>query len=67
MAITNLHELTPEEYATLRYAILEQLEGNEPQPYTDSATDHHPTIGIGFNLDVEGVRNAVLKNRVSEK
>ena len=61
MAISSLHTLTDEQYAKLRYEVMRQLEGYEPEPYTDSAKERYPTIGIGFNLDVKGVRDNVFE------
>jgi hypothetical protein len=66
MSIANLHTLTPAQFNALSYAILSKLEGNKALPYTDNATAHYPTIGIGFNLDVESVRNEVFDSIVIE-
>lgn len=61
MAISGLHTLTDDQYTTLRYWVIRQLENSRPEPYTDSARQHHPTIGIGFNLDDGDVRGSVFE------
>jgi hypothetical protein len=62
MAISNLHPWpgTRQEYEAQRLALFKRFEGNEAAPYYDTADERHPTVGIGFNLDVPGVRDLVF-------
>lgn len=57
MAI-KVRKLTDRQYQDLRYALIKGLEEVRTAAYDD---DHgNLTIGYGFNLEVENVRNAVL-------
>ncbi|MCK6406956.1 MAG: hypothetical protein L6Q60_13195, partial [Rhodocyclaceae bacterium] len=63
MPLTNLHELTADEYNARRRALLEQLEGYGEAPYFDSANPPLITIGVGFNINA---LNTDVRNRVFE-
>jgi Ca2+-binding RTX toxin-like protein len=59
MTINNLHTVpgTQQQYRTLRIDLMRVFEGESATPYYDeSQPRRHPTIGIGFNLDIPRVR-----------
>jgi Ca2+-binding RTX toxin-like protein len=65
MPIANLHPVAnAAQYNALRLAIIRLLEGDRPLAYYDNASQAaggpQPTIGYGFNLAVESVRNNVF-------
>lgn len=55
--------------------LLERLEGREPRPYVDTASERVPTVGIGINLRVNaniisvfnemGITSPVVKNALT--
>ena len=57
MAI-NITPLSEKEFYAKLAALIGQLEGKRERPYLDTAGI--PTIGIGFNLCIESIRNAVF-------
>lgn len=57
MAI-KVRKLTDRQYQDLRYALIKGLEEVRTAAYDDG--HGNLTIGYGFNLEVENVRNAVL-------
>ncbi|NOT12977.1 MAG: hypothetical protein HOP23_14270 [Methylococcaceae bacterium] len=61
MSLTNTRNLTQEQYQDLLYRLLAQVEGKSESPYCDTNSAHIPSIGIGFNLTIEKVRNEVFK------
>lgn len=60
MALSSYQTLSSANYRNLRFGLVRQAEGFRSLPYTDSAQGNNPTIGVGFNLDVSGVREEVL-------
>lgn len=46
------------DYFDFAFSLVSQLEGSDPRPYLD--TLGIPTIGVGFNLRVDPVREAVI-------
>jgi len=63
MALTRFHLLSDEEYNNARLLFLSIAEGTREYPYLDTDIARaNPTIGIGFNLAVETVLTAVLKD-----
>jgi len=58
MAITNLQTLTKTEFDAALRALIERLEGNKTLPYYD--TTGNPTIGIGFNIYDQAIRDNVF-------
>ena len=55
------NELSTEAYTELRFELLSQVEGFREQAYFDTADgDRKPTIGVGFNLEEDSVRDAVF-------
>lgn len=62
MAINVTTPLNADEFYLRLSKLIGQLEGNEPQPYYDTAVPSpNPTIGIGFNLRNEDVRDSVFR------
>ncbi|WP_019604631.1 hypothetical protein [Teredinibacter turnerae] len=55
-----IHELSVNEYRTLRYEIIANVEGEKNYAYIDSKG--YVTIGAGFNLYGSGVRELVLSD-----
>ncbi|WP_339073944.1 calcium-binding protein [Teredinibacter turnerae] len=55
-----IHELSVNEYRTLRYEIIANVEGEKNYAYIDS--EGYVTIGAGFNLYGSGVRELVLSD-----
>ncbi|WP_018416258.1 hypothetical protein [Teredinibacter turnerae] len=53
-----IHELSVNEYRTLRYEIIANVEGEKNYAYIDSKG--YVTIGAGFNLHEDFVRDLVL-------
>lgn len=76
MAITE-RTLTDAEYVALRYALIQQLEGISATPYFDAdynpngnnGQPNHPliTMGVGFNIDVTGLRPNQIRNAVLDE
>lgn len=60
MAIAISRTLSEAEYQNLRYAIIAKLEGRKEAPYFDNADPPQVTIGIGFDISNEGLRNTVM-------
>ncbi len=60
MPINITGTLTQAEYENLRFALIAQLEGKKPLPYFDNATNPYITIGIGFNIENQQMRNVVM-------
>ncbi|MDI1360359.1 MAG: hypothetical protein PSU84_19305, partial [Methylobacter sp.] len=58
MAISNFQTLTKSQFDVQLRSFIEQFEGNKPLPYYD--TTGNPTIGIGFNIFNETMRNRVF-------
>lgn len=54
--------ITKSEFDARLRNLLAQLEGYRPEPYADTANPSHPTIGIGFDLTVDNVRETVFKS-----
>lgn len=54
------HKLSDADYKKLRLKAVTKLEGYEKGVYIDTAETPKPTIGIGFNLAVDKVRDAVI-------
>ncbi|WP_018015925.1 hypothetical protein [Teredinibacter turnerae] len=53
-----LHELSEVDYNALRYEIIANIEGDKKYAYIDS--EGYVTIGAGFNLHEDFVRDLVL-------
>jgi hypothetical protein len=60
MSLANTRNLTQEQYQDLLYRLLAQVEGKFESPYCDTNKLHIPSVGIGFNLTIEKVRNEVF-------
>lgn len=59
------HDLLESSYESLRNYIIFVTEkfgkpGHPGEVYFDSSPEQYPTIGMGFNLDDSGTRNAVI-------
>lgn len=58
----NVQTMSESSCLNFSFAVISQLEGFRELPYLDTATPPKPTIGIGFNLVIDTIRDLVIQN-----